>query len=267
MSEQQSLYHFADLYEALLTPDPEVHDHVEALARLYIGRPPRRVMDPACGPATWLKPQALKGRFVAGNDLHQPMIDAAAEALGELPCELTCGDMRALDFDAGDFDLVLNLHASVGHLPDDDAVLEHLRSVAAHMAPGGLFLLEAPFLEMQRANNRRRLLYEGPWTEVGQGRAKVTYWSTRRDPRNHREEIELELMTEDLPERPAHLVESYGLLTFTTERLQELAMAAGLEWLSAHDPGSDGWEMIDTEGACGDVVVALRRRGGRKTIA
>lgn len=99
----------------------------------------RTLCDVACGTGVHLAEWARRGVDVTGVDLSSEML---AVARGRLPdAELVESDMR--EFRLGrEFDLVTCLFSSIAHAGDDAGFDAAFASMAVHVAPGGLLLVE-----------------------------------------------------------------------------------------------------------------------------
>lgn len=100
-----------------------------------------RVLDLACGPGRHAAQLALCGAQVVGFDLSMPLLSRAMHRLPP-PRLLVRGDMRALPFRDGTFDLVANLFTSFGYFSDDSQHASVLRAAAAALRPGGHLVLD-----------------------------------------------------------------------------------------------------------------------------
>ena len=193
-----------------------------------LGVAPTKLFDPACGPGSWLLPFAKQGCYTAGNDIRPAMIEAASALLTTHPHELTVGDMCDLSFQEKAFDAALNLDASIGHLSDDQAVLQHLRSVAKHLRIGGVYLLGAIVFDTHN-DEEPQLLFTQPYQPIDDGgEARLRYTSLRRDAKARFERIQAEVWTRKNPKIPAYIKESYDLRTFPASLLQDLIHESGL---------------------------------------
>ena len=74
-------YKRTGLYAAFFSPSDEIRGSIDRVVRKHLGRAPRRVIDPACGPGLWLAHFAKKGAEVAGTDLEESAIALAVESL------------------------------------------------------------------------------------------------------------------------------------------------------------------------------------------
>ncbi|MBI4421176.1 MAG: class I SAM-dependent methyltransferase [Gemmatimonadetes bacterium] len=100
-----------------------------------------RVLDLGCGPGRHAAQLALLGARVVGFDLSMPLIARAKQRL-LFPQLLVRGDMRALPFRDGSFDLVVNLFTSFGYFADDTQHASVLSASAAALRPGAYFVLD-----------------------------------------------------------------------------------------------------------------------------
>jgi SAM-dependent methyltransferase len=98
----------------------------------------RTLLDVACGTGKHLV--FLRTRFdCEGVDLDDGLLAVARERLGNVP--LHQGDMRTLDLGRR-FDVVTCLFSSIGFVHDLGGLADATRSLAAHVADGGVLLVE-----------------------------------------------------------------------------------------------------------------------------
>jgi SAM-dependent methyltransferase len=111
-------------------------------ARYATGRV-RHVVDFACGTGHHALRLAQRGFRVTGVDLSTASIDfLAAEArVAKLPVEAVVGDMTSFRLPAP-ADAAICMQDSQGHLLTNDALLAHLRTVAANLRPGGVYVFD-----------------------------------------------------------------------------------------------------------------------------
>jgi SAM-dependent methyltransferase len=98
----------------------------------------RTLLDVACGTGTHLA--CLRTRFdCEGVDLDDGLLGVARERLGDVP--LHEGDMRTLDLGRR-FDVVTCLFSAIGFVLDLEGLEAAARSLAAHVADGGVLIVE-----------------------------------------------------------------------------------------------------------------------------
>ncbi len=102
--------------------------------------PGAHVLDVGCGPGRHLVELNRIGYRPTGLDLSERMLDQARRAASA--GRLVRGDMRALPFCAGAFDLITSYFTTFGYFDDasDDGLV--LREVGRTLKPGGFFLLD-----------------------------------------------------------------------------------------------------------------------------
>ena len=66
MPPRESLYHYPEVYGTLLTPEPDLLDDLRWWEEDYADAPVRMVMDPACGPGTFLLPYTEEDCHLGG---------------------------------------------------------------------------------------------------------------------------------------------------------------------------------------------------------
>ena len=109
----------------------------------YARRPVRRVLDIACGTGPHLMRLAARGYRMAGLDLSPKNIEflrARLAAAGQ-SAELAVGDMTDFRLPRP-IDAAICMQDSQGHLLTSDALIRHLRAVAANLRPGGLYVFD-----------------------------------------------------------------------------------------------------------------------------
>jgi SAM-dependent methyltransferase len=149
------------------TPRPELYDleyafkdypaETARIAELVRARNPdaRTLLDVACGTGKHL--ELLRAHFVEveGIDLDERMLAVARGRLPNVP--LHHGDMRTFDLGRR-FDVVTCLFSSIGFVRDLDGLGAAAARLAAHVAPGGVVLVE-PWITPERwIPNRPHLL-------------------------------------------------------------------------------------------------------------
>jgi ubiquinone/menaquinone biosynthesis C-methylase UbiE len=99
------------------------------------------VLDMGCGTGRFTLPLAERVKAVSGLDLSPMMLATAREKLADrgLAAELHEGDMAALPFADGSFDVVTSMLAMM-HIPREDRQ-QVFREVARVLRPGGRFLI------------------------------------------------------------------------------------------------------------------------------
>lgn len=131
----------AEMYDLLYQDRKDYAAEAELVTGLVRARRPRAdsLLDVACG--TGLHLQAFARHFgrVEGVDLSEPMLATAARRLPDVP--LHVGDMRALAL-GRDFDAVVCLFSSIGYLRTGADLDLAVRSMAEHLRPGGVLVVE-----------------------------------------------------------------------------------------------------------------------------
>lgn len=140
------IYDAPEVYE-LACAYRDVSSEVDALERWferYGGAPGAvRVLELAAGPAEHSLEFCRRGAEVTALDLSPAMCARARDKARREGLGLTVveGDMRDIGVPAR-FDLVITMLNSLCHLLTLDDLVTHLRSVAAHLPGGGLYIME-----------------------------------------------------------------------------------------------------------------------------
>jgi SAM-dependent methyltransferase len=107
----------------------------------------RRVLEVACGSGRVLVPLVRAGFDVVGIDVSAHMLalaraKVAAEPTAPGQARFIQGDMRDFHLETTDFDLAISAVKSLAYLTERDDQLRCLRSVAAHLRPGGALAID-----------------------------------------------------------------------------------------------------------------------------
>jgi SAM-dependent methyltransferase len=136
-------YPLPHLYDAIYSYKDYGADAARLTALIRARNPSARtLLDVACGTGKHL--ETLQGEFdVEGLDLDEGLLEVAGERLGDVP--LQRGDMR--DFDLGRrFAAVTCLFSAIGHMSDSGELDAAVATMARHLEPGGVLIVE-PWLE------------------------------------------------------------------------------------------------------------------------
>jgi SAM-dependent methyltransferase len=135
-----SLYELAFSYRDI---GAEV-DVLEAWFNRRRGQPPRRVLELAAGPSAHAIEFARRGARVTALDASPVMCAFADRRAGEEGVALNVveADMVHFRIPRQRFELAVVMLDSASHILDLDAMVSHLRSVGAHLVPGGLYVME-----------------------------------------------------------------------------------------------------------------------------
>ena len=212
------------------TRHPELYDleysfkdyagEAQTLERLVRERHPQAatLLDVACGTGKHL--EHLRAHFACeGVDLDEGLLAVARERVPDVP--LHVGDLR--DFDLGrQFDVVTCLFSAIGFVGGPAGLAAAAGTLARHLAPGGVLLVEPWFSPEAWIPGRPHLL-----THEEPGRlalARVTL-SGIRDERVSTTEMHYVLAT---PDGIEHFVEHHDPYLFTHDEMRAAFEAAGL---------------------------------------
>jgi SAM-dependent methyltransferase len=256
-----AFYQRSELYAAFFSPSDEMRGSVDRLVRKHLGRKPRRVLDPACGPGLWLEHFLRAGAEVAGSDLEESAVALAAKRLPSRGARVAVGDMRRPPDELGaDFDCVINLDNSLGHLADYMDVAEHFASIRMRLAPRGVYIVGLALREDGDAIDTGVVFERGPVDIEGGGFAALRTESLGLQPRTRCERIRQITITANVKDTPAVIAEQYDLLTFTMEMLRDILTAAGgFEVLGCYDATDESLPAKPFRKRAGDVVLVLRK--------
>lgn len=156
---------YAAAYDALYgEKDYEAEcDLVERACAEYGDGDFRSLLDLGCGTGNHAIPLARRGYDVVGVDRAEAMLERARAKAGEGGPTFELGDIREVRL-GREFDAVLVLFAVLGYQHTNADVLAALRTVRAHLRPGGLLLFDVwygPAVLRERPEPRVRTVEDG----------------------------------------------------------------------------------------------------------
>jgi SAM-dependent methyltransferase len=119
---------------------------VEVLAELANGGP---VLEFAVGTGRIAAPLAARGVSVSGIELSRAMASRITDKPGGEAVDVRIGDMTSTRV-AGDFSLVYLVFNTISNVTTQDGQVAVFRNAAAHLQPGGLFLVEVGLPGLRR---------------------------------------------------------------------------------------------------------------------
>ena len=126
---------------------PEAVDPVVQVLADLAGDGP--VLELAVGTGRIAAPLASRGLRVAGIELSRAMAGRVADKPGGDRVEVTIGDMTSTRV-AGEFSLVYLVFNTISNVTTQDGQVDVFRNAAAHLRPGGLFLVEVGLPSLRR---------------------------------------------------------------------------------------------------------------------
>jgi SAM-dependent methyltransferase len=141
---------------------------VDTLAELAAGG---RVLEFAIGTGRIAVPLAERGVRVAGIDNSEAMLERLREKPGGAAIEAVPGDMATGQID-GEFSLVYLVFNTIFNLTSQDGQVACFENAAAHLGPGGRFVIEARVPELQQLPLGQTVL---PWRADPSGMSFYVY--------------------------------------------------------------------------------------------
>jgi len=136
---------YASTYDVLYG-DKDYEAEVDVLETLFSRHAPFRiksVLDLGCGTGSHAIPLARRGYAVTGVDMSPDMLARGRGKLtdGDLHVDLREGDIRSYR-DGQEYDAVIMMFAVLGYQRTNADVVDALRTVAAHLRAGGVFVAD-----------------------------------------------------------------------------------------------------------------------------
>ena len=134
----------AEFYDLLYCGEKDYEAEARLLADLIRSSDPeaKSVLDVGCGTGTHARHLLDQGFEVDGVDLEPAFVEIASEKCPE--GRYRVGDMRTLDLPER-YDAVLCLFSAIGYVVHEEALMETLKSLARHVKPGGVLMVDPWF--------------------------------------------------------------------------------------------------------------------------
>jgi SAM-dependent methyltransferase len=193
--------------------------HLEAA----LGRPPRTLLDLACGTGRHAVEFAAMGIEVTGVDLNEELLAHARERAPEI--EFVAQDMCELDLGDARFDAVTCLFDSIGYPQSGERVIAALAGAGRHLADGGVLAVE--FLHAPAMLLHAAPLRVGRW-DTADGGELLRVSQTRLDVPRQLMEVEYDLVELRSDGTYGRWREQQSNRFFSVEEMTVLMGAAGL---------------------------------------
>ena len=108
-----------------------------------------RALEFAIGTGRIAVPLARRGVRVSGIDLSKSMVARLREKAGAEDIDVTIGDFATTRVE-GSFSIVYLVYNTIGNLTTQEAQVACFRNAAAHLQPGGCFVIEVGIPDLQR---------------------------------------------------------------------------------------------------------------------
>jgi SAM-dependent methyltransferase len=207
-------------------------DFFHAAFDRFADGPVKRVFEPGCGSGRLVTAMAAGGFDVTGIDLSAPSLAYLRKKLKRrgLDATLMRDDFTRLQL-PGTFDAAFCTFNTFRHLTDEASAVSHLRSVADHLRPGGLYILGLHIipLDAEKQCTERWKASHGVTT------VNVTLRVTDFNRRKRIEQIHV-VLTAKSPGKTVRCRTDFPLRLYTMTQFQKtLAQVPGLEIAGAYD--------------------------------
>lgn len=232
-------------------------DFFEKAFKKYAHGPVKKLFEPGCGSGRLVVEMAARGYKVTGFDLSDVSLRYLQQRLNrrKLQADLRNADMS--NFSLGQtYDAAFNTFNTFRHLTDEKSAQAHLKHVADHLRPGGLFILGLHLFPpgCDPMGSER-------W-KVKKGKTEVTYTLKVIDiePRKRLEHLRI-IMSIQAPTGKRQLKAEFPLRTYNATQFKKtLQSETRFElcdifdfWYQIDEPQKLDNEIVDT-------VVVLRKK-------
>ncbi len=217
----------------------------------------KRVFEPGCGSGRLVTAMASEGFDVTGIDLNVPSLNYLRNKLKRrgLSATLTQADFTNLDL-PGKFDAAFCTFNTFRHLTDEKSAVSHLRSVAAQLRSGGLYILGLHIIPL----DAEKQCIERWKAAHGVTTVNVTLRVTDFNRRKRIEQIHV-VLTARSPGKTIRCRTDFPLRLYTVKQfLQTLAAVPELEIVGSYDFNYDLESPREIDDDLIDSVFVLKKR-------
>jgi SAM-dependent methyltransferase len=234
----------------------EVEFFEEAFKRFATGKV-KRVLEPGCGSGRLVTEMAARGYQVSGIDLSTRSLRYLQKRLDRrgLKAKLYESDFTNIDL-PDQFDAAFCTFNTFRHLTDEASAVSHLKSVAKHLRPGGLYILGFHILPPDVSESCIER-----WTaKHSQTTVHVTLRVTEFMRRQRLEQIRV-TVTAKRPNDTIKLLTEFPLRLYTApQALKTLKSVPEFEIASIHDFNYEIDEPVEVNGDSVDTIFILRKK-------
>jgi SAM-dependent methyltransferase len=254
----RTLYDYPQYYDLVFRIGAGLEcDFLEGCFYSYADRRVRRVFEPACGSGRLLIKLAQRGFQVCGWDTNRPSVDYCNRRFKKrgLPPPAVLGDIVNVSLPSK-VDAAFNIMGTFLLLPTERAAESHLKSMAANVAKGGLYVLGMHLMPSRGAPIQR----ERHAATRGKLSVVCRIWTKQICSRQRR--IRCGMITEiQTPRTRSRIVEDCTFRMYSASQIQRLFDKVGLfELVAIYDYNYDLMNPISVGPETQDVVYVLRRR-------
>jgi SAM-dependent methyltransferase len=144
MTHRSEVYKYPEYYALGYRWNTEAEcDFIQAYLKSHGPAEARRLLDIGCGSGRHMAELAARGYDLTGIDLSEEMVEFvnAHAAREDLAMKADTGDLRRLRID-GTYDAAYCFMDTFRFLLTNEEIIAHLKTVAAHLASGGLYLVD-----------------------------------------------------------------------------------------------------------------------------
>lgn len=234
----------------------EVEFFEEAFKRFATGKV-KRVLEPGCGSGRLVTEMAARGYQVSGIDLSTRSLRYLQKRLDRrgLKAKLYESDFTNIDL-PDQFDAAFCTFNTFRHLTDEASAVSHLKSVAKHLRPGGLYILGFHILPPDVSESCIER-----WTaKHSRTTVHVTLRVTEFMRRQRLEQIRV-TVTAKRPNDTIKLLTEFPLRLYTApQALKTLKSVPEFEIASIHDFNYEIDEPVEVNGDSVDTIFILRKK-------
>jgi len=232
-------------------------DFIEAAAEKYCDFPVTRLLEPGCGGGRLVFEMARRGYDASGFDLTQSATDYLLSRLEDHGLTANVFNADMTDYvHQPPVDIAFNTVNTFRHLLTEEAARQHLKSIAASLRPGGLYIVGLHLLPPDADEEDSE-----SWDAVDGDTVVHTTLEVQTFDRRSRLETILFKLRAETPNENVELQTVYTLRIYQAFQLQELLESVPeFEHVDTFDFWYDITDPLELNDDLGDTVVVLRRR-------
>ncbi|MBS0207371.1 MAG: class I SAM-dependent methyltransferase [Planctomycetes bacterium] len=257
-SSRRSWYDYPEYYDLAFADETQAEaDFIQAAIDRYARRPVRTMLEPGCGSGRLVTELASRGYQVSAFDNNRRALDFLRRRLARRKLSAHVFEADLVHFQLPRrVDLVYNTFNTFRHLLTEQAAVAHLRKVAAHLKPGGLFILGLHLLPpdaLEECTERWR-------ARRGATTAVFTLRVIASSRRLRRERLRVNMLVRH-GQRTIRAVTEFDLRLYTAAQLRKTVSAVPeLELCDVFDFNYVIDEPMRLDNELSDTVLVLRKR-------